>query len=204
MPVTSVLMKLPLIVMLPAMAISIPALVPTMTLRASTVSPPMMVLGTLLAGRTPIKFGSAPVPAALVPIKFPCTTFPLELTAISTPKPLPEITLREAGDSPPILLELAPALTATPLAVLGIADWPVGSVPMKLPSITLLLLVARTMAESLNPFNTNPRTVLPLLPLPLKRRPWKLFPVTPRISIRNTALVPVVIGFVLGLAPGWL
>src|SRR5687768_4851866 len=115
---------------------------------------------------------------------------------------LPEITLRAAGKIPPTVLLLAPDISLTPAVAFGSAIVPVGSVPIELPSMKLLLLAFRMMGM-LNRFITRPRTILPLVLLP-KTRPlfWLPGGCGDRISINSTALVPIVIGFVLGLVPG--
>ena len=76
------------------------------------------------------------MPAALVPMKLPCTIFPAEL--IWTPMPLAEMTLRAPACAPPISLlkELDSILTPV---LLKIASVPAALVPIKLPCTRLLL-----------------------------------------------------------------
>ena len=73
---------------------------------------------------------SAAVPAALIPMKLPCTMFPAELMLI--PSSLPEMMLRAPACAPPITLlkERDSILTPT---TLEIASVPAALVPIKLP-----------------------------------------------------------------------
>ena len=83
------------------------------------------------------RFPRAPVPAAFVPIKLPCTRFPSALSPpmITPSLELPEIRFRAAGVVPPIVL-LA-ELTKMPNTAFSSATVPAMFVPMKLPSTTL-------------------------------------------------------------------
>jgi hypothetical protein len=58
---------------------------------------------------TPLPFPMALAPAASVPMKLPCTRFPVVPAVIKMPVlPLPEMTLRAAAAVPPsVLFELA-------------------------------------------------------------------------------------------------
>ncbi len=106
--------------------------------------------------------------------------------------PLPEIRLRAAGVVPPIVMLDAPLLSWMPKSVLPWATVPVGSVPMKLPSIVIPATPETRIPAHLPRLIARPRTTL--LPLPgAKKRTAASLPVpafVPSISIRMTALVP--------------
>ena len=74
---------------------------------------------------------------------------------------------------------------------------PAGSVPMKLPSITLPPAASNPIAVPLKRLVTSPRTVLPP---PLICSPFCSIELAPFNSISRTALSPF--ASVFGLAPG--
>ncbi len=79
---------------------------PEMTFPAPALVPPIVLLDAPDSISIPAALGTAAVPAALVPIKLPCTVFPLVPgPMIWIPKKaFPEITLRAAAVVPPIRL----------------------------------------------------------------------------------------------------
>ena len=113
------------------------------------------------------------VPAALVPILFPCTTLPLVPgSRISTPlPPLPEITLPAPATAPPIVLFEPPAYTRMPWPALGRGAPPVSSVPMKLPWMRML------------------EALLSRMPSPL-----------PEMMLRSSGVVPPMVWFAVKLS----
>src|ERR1043165_6931962 len=90
--------------MVPVPPVSIPFALPEIKLPAPAVVPPIRLLVQGELGiETPVAFGIAIVPAALVPMRFPWMM--LLLPPISRPaKVLPEITLRAAAMAPPMRL----------------------------------------------------------------------------------------------------
>ena len=114
-----------------------------MMLRALTVVPPMRSFEP--PSIMPLSvFPRARVPVTSVPIRLPCTMFPVP--PIEMPEPIfPEIKLRASGVVPPITLfeELAQRIIQpcpTFMLLFGCAIVPVGSVPRKFPTIKLPLL----------------------------------------------------------------
>ena len=109
-----------------------------------------------------------------------------------------------AGDSPPIVLLLALALTAKPLATFVCAIMPsrIGANEVAFDRV----VTASGENDGRIPESVQHQTAnrAATATASVEEEAVKLFPVTPRISIRNTALLPAVIGFVFGLAPGWL
>ena len=75
--------------------------------------------------------GIAVVPAALIPIKFPCTVAPPDTMSIPFPE-FPEITLRAAADVPPIVTPITfPLIPPPPFPNAAV---PAALVPMKFPA----------------------------------------------------------------------
>ena len=117
----------------------------------------------------------------------------LVASRISTPSiVLAEMTLRSAGAVPPTRLLAEPFCIITPIQLPSLELVPLGSVPMKLPAMTLFEEPFRKMP---NPFQlsiASPRMVLPEAPAlrdrPLIQDPPAGFPFS---SICNTALSPV-------------
>src|SRR5689334_5748928 len=182
---------------------------PEITFRAAGVLPPMVDPDTAEWNEMPMPFGSAPVPAALVPIRLPWMRWPLPplLNVLPTPIPAaePESRLREAGVVPPIVT-LATPMSSRMSNELGLATMPLGSVPRKLPSMTcpLVVLYATWIAVDGQRLITRPRMTLPLLPAPNASAAVRM-PApecVPSISIRCTELSPTPGPFVLGLEPG--
>ena len=101
------------------------------------------------------------VPVTSVPMKLPCTRFPVEgLLSITTPYlPLPEMMFRAAAVVPPTVLSGALEST-TPSPTLPTAWVPETSVPMKLPC---------TRFPDAPPF--GPKMTTPNAPLPEMRLP---------------------------------
>ena len=99
--------------------------------------------------------------------------------------PLPEITLRSAGAEPPMVL--ADEVTMMPCRVLPWSIVPVGSSPMKLPTITLF------PADSVIPFWLNRLMTSPLMVqlAALMVKPSVIAPAfAPFSSINRMALSP--------------
>ena len=141
-PVMFVPMKLPCTVLFEAVPKAIWRPLPEMTLRASTVVPPMRAFVDPAPTATPTcPFAKARVPVTSVPIKLPCTVLP-EPPPRPTPSPIfPEIRLRAAGVVPPMVQfdgfpqkpKIIPPCAPEPF---GNAIVPAGLVPMKFPSNT--------------------------------------------------------------------
>jgi len=88
-----------------AVALESEAQIPMPVLPEMTL-PVMVVFSPPSPTWTPIPLGTAPVPAAFVPIRFPWTKLLVELLVSSTPTPpvaleLPEMTFRSASVGPP-------------------------------------------------------------------------------------------------------
>ena len=112
-PVTSVPIKLPCTVLLDPLNRSTPRLFADITLRASTVVPPTRQFEAFI--KTPRSvFPRGSVPVTSVPMKLPCTVFPVPPN--ETPSPMfPEIRLRASGVVPPtVLLDDAPTKMTPP------------------------------------------------------------------------------------------
>ena len=111
------------------------------TLPAPEVVPPIVLLKAPLPMSTPsVPLPRAAVPLTSVPMKLPCTRFPVSVLGNALPmttpsKPLPEIRLPVI-----VLLEALPTM-ATPSNLLRRAVAPLTSVPMKLPSTRFLVLL---------------------------------------------------------------
>ena len=98
--------------------------------------PPIVLFDAEAMIRTPeLLLEMAAVPAALVPILFPCTRVPVVPTSLMLmpSSPLPEITLPAPGNVmvfPPITVFVALVNTAMPILALPTYFVPVTSVPM--------------------------------------------------------------------------
>ena len=75
-PVMSVPMKLPWIVLFEPFPVSMPRLLPETMLRALTVVPPKRLFEPLVVMPGPV-FPRATVPVTSTPMTLPCTTFPV-------------------------------------------------------------------------------------------------------------------------------
>src|SRR5438067_1276390 len=122
-------------------------LLPEIKLRAADVVPPTVLFDA--SRSTPFPLPSTEVPAALVPTKLPNTWLPPpDGPRMEMPVLLPEMRLHAPVQEPPgvvpvvppTLLFVAPPSIPTPSALPSPAV-PVTSVPMKLPSTWLLVLV---------------------------------------------------------------
>jgi len=104
-PVGSVPMKLPNII-LSVMILTPYSLLPEITLRVSIVVPPIVVPYSALTPSPALP--NTRVPVISIPMKFPCTLFPIELVpSIVIPfSPLADIIFRAADTVPPIVLLL--------------------------------------------------------------------------------------------------
>src|SRR6516162_1283703 len=100
-----------------------------MMLRAPATVPPIVLFDP--ATSTPADaLPTAPVPAALVPIRLPCTATADARLSIRIPQlVLPEMTLPAPATVPPMVL-LAPVTTSTPLVPLARAPLPLTVRPM--------------------------------------------------------------------------
>src|SRR3954464_4821910 len=108
-----------------------PVGLPEITFRAPAAPPPIVLFGALLICTPTVRLAIAPVPAALVPIKLPCTLLPeaAEPPAIATPMvALPEITLPAPDAVPPTVL-FGAALIWMPCWAFATAAVPLASVP---------------------------------------------------------------------------
>ena len=177
---------------------------PEMTLPAPAAEPPMVRTRESLPApklAMPIWFGSATVPVLSVPMRFPWIVaaideFRLAATAMPTLL-LPEITFRASGVGPPAVKLRPPFWTnmlipdEAPRAMV-----PVASVPMKFPSMRVVLPDSRSMASEWHPLMTRPRIVT--VPGANTTRQWE--ELDPSSSISGTALIAPV-AFVFGWEP---
>src|SRR5919202_133230 len=173
---------------------------PEMTLRAPAAVPPT-VLPFVPTKRPWLPFPSFVLPEASVPMKLPCTWFVFEDCSKKIPLPLQEMTLRDAGEVPPIWL-FDELVTRTPFPLPAAAE-PAASVPRKLPSTTLLPAVVRLRPPPrLNRLMTRPRTVLDPAEIvsPLAPTLCEVSMPAPDSSTSSTALSPS--GSVFAEAPG--
>ena len=97
-----------------------------------------MIVAPLTERAAPPKFGTARLPVTSVPMKLPSITLGALLAnvPIAIPPTFPEIRLRSAAVVPP-MRSFSPMIKLP--SVLGSAIVPVGSVPIKHPTRTLLL-----------------------------------------------------------------
>ena len=93
------------------------------------VSPPTTVPGEPASTYTPIAFGAADRPSAVVPMKLPDTTVPDDPDTSTPLMVLPLITFRSAGEVPPTTVPDDPAATLTPVWLPATVR-PSGSSPM--------------------------------------------------------------------------
>ena len=142
-------------------------------------APPTVLPVAELAISMPRRFGTAAAPAAFVPMRFPCTRFPVvPESAIRMPSlPFPEIRFRYAAAVPPMMLLSAPARIATPWPRLASASVPSTFAPMVLPSTRLsspasvVIWIPSSVLPEMR-FGSPART--PPIRLPLV---WRIMPV---------------------------
>src|SRR5947207_481054 len=98
---------------------------------------------------------------------------------------LPEITLRSAAFGPPITLpgEFSWTTTPAPSPEFGIANVPVGSVPIRFPRITLFGALTTLTPLKRFPLMTFPATVTPDAPL-ISSSPLPTFPRAAPVGVR--------------------
>ena len=139
-----------------------------------TTFPPIWVFVALKICMPLSAFAMELVPLPLVPMKLRRTrcadAVPTELK-IDTPfAPLPEMMFRAESTSPPIVL-FVPSLIATPFPVFATAVVDSGSVPIRLPCTSVLLMPTSWMPALMFPDTTFPAPaavppiVLPSAPL---------------------------------------
>ncbi len=160
-----------------------------MTLPAPADVPPMVLLAAVT--NTPwLLFPKLSVPVRSVPMKLPCTVFPVVAKDTpGSPAPVwPAMTLPAPGVVPPTVLLMALARISTPVSPLGKAAVPAALVPMKFPWMMFPVEPATeisTPSEPLPEIRLRAAGVVPpmrLLAEPLvMNTPWLLAP--PRASV---------------------